>query len=122
LANSPTDEHVPQPRDGSSQYSRGDRPDKAHVATDANGLITDSVYDTACVHDSQHRDDLIQNEKLAVFGDSAYMSQERKTRYHGLARNALDFALGAIAINFTEFIDSNVTSARSLRLHNAKML
>ena len=44
---------------------------KAHVATDAHGLITDDVYDTACVHDSQPMDDLLQNEKLAVFGDSA---------------------------------------------------
>lgn len=129
---------------------------KAHVATDGNGLITDYVYDTASVHDSKHMDHLIRDEKNAVFGDSAYMSQDRqarlaaagvfcgiiqrrvrgqkelrpeqkahnrlcamframvehpfawlkrqsgfrKTRYLGLARNALDFALGAVAINF----------------------
>jgi len=57
------------------------------VATDANGLITDYVYDTACVHDSQHMDDLIQNEKLAVFGDSAYQLLQGMKR-GGMKRGA----------------------------------
>lgn len=134
---------------------------KAHVATDGNGIITDYVYDTAKVHDSQHIDQLIEGEvskdgQGAVFADSAYMDKDRKrrlqeagvfcgiierrvrgqgelteaqkahnrlcasfrayvehsfawmqraggfirTRYRGLARNAIDFALGAIAYNF----------------------
>ena len=129
---------------------------KAHVATDANGIITNYVYDTAKVHDSQHIDQLIENEKQAVFADSAYMNKDRKaklqakgvfcgiierrvrgqteltteqkthnrlcasfrayvehpfawmkntgellrTRYRGLGRNAIDFALNAIAYNF----------------------
>ena len=129
---------------------------KAHVATDAHGVITDYVYDTAKVHDSQHIDQLIEGENQAVFADSAYMNKDRKarlqkrgvfcgiierrvrgqakltaaqethnrlcasfracvehpfawmkhagellwTRYRGFARNAIDFALNAIAYNF----------------------
>ncbi len=129
---------------------------KAHVATDANGIITNYVYDTAKVHDSQHIDQLIEGEDQAVFADSAYMNKDRKarlqqkgvfcgiierrvrgqaeltdeqkthnrlcasfrayveypfawikntgellrTRYRGLARNAIDFALNAMAYNF----------------------
>lgn len=56
---------------------------KAHIATDANGLITDYVYDTASVHDSTHIDQLIQGEKQAVFADSAYMDKDRKARLEG---------------------------------------
>lgn len=55
---------------------------KAHVATDGNGVITDYVYDTAAVHDSQHIDHLIEGEPSggAVFADSAYMDKSRKQR------------------------------------------
>ena len=129
---------------------------KGHIATDANGIITNYVYDTAKVHDSQHIDQLIEGEDQAVFADSAYMNKDRKarlqqkgvfcgiierrvrgqaeltteqkahnrlcapfrayvehpfawikntgellrTRYRGLARNAIDFALNAMAYNF----------------------
>lgn len=129
---------------------------KAHVATDAHGIITDYIYDTARPHDCRHIDQLIAGEKQAVFADSAYMDKQRKarleeggvfcgiierrvrgqpeltaeqkahnrlcaafrafvehpfawmkrtggfmrTRYRGLERNALDFALGAIACNY----------------------
>jgi IS5 family transposase len=131
---------------------------KAHIATDAKGMITDYVYDTAKVHDSQHIDQLIEGETSggAVFADSAYMNKDRKarlqrkgvfcgiierrvrgqaeltdeqkahnrlcasfrayvehpfawmknagellrTRYRGLARNAIDFALNTMAYNF----------------------
>lgn len=129
---------------------------KGHIATDDNGLVTDYVFDTACVHDSKHMDQLIQGEQVAVFADSAYMDKGRKARlakagvfcgiierrvrgqaeltkdqeahnrlcsrframvehpfawmkqgggfrrvrYRGLARNAVDFALGLIAYNF----------------------
>jgi len=129
---------------------------KAHIATDTHGMITDYVYDTAKVHDSQHIDQLIEGEDQAVFADSAYMNKDRKqrleakgvfcgiierrvrgqkeltaeqaahnrccasfrayvehpfawiknagelirTRYRGLARNAIDFGLNAIAYDF----------------------
>jgi len=129
---------------------------KAHISTDGRGLITDYVYDTAKVHDSQHIDQLIENETRAVFADTAYMNRTRRkrlegdgifcgiierrvrgqgeltakqkahnrlcasfraivehpfawikntgelrrTRYRGLVRNAIDFALNAIAYNF----------------------
>ncbi len=53
---------------------------KAHVATDAKGMITDYIYDTAKVHDSQHFDQLVEDEPRggAAFADSAYMSKKRK--------------------------------------------
>ena len=128
---------------------------KGHVATDPRGIVKDYRYDTAKVHDSQHIDDLIEQEKTAVYADSAYMDKERKrtlkergvfcgiverrvrgqdeltepqklhnrmvagiraivehpfawmkrvgagkTRYRGLSRNGLDFALHLVAYNF----------------------
>ena len=51
---------------------------KGHVATDPRGIVKDYRYDTAKVHDSQHIDDLIEQEKTAVYADSAYMDKERK--------------------------------------------
>jgi IS5 family transposase len=127
---------------------------KANVATDARGTITDWVFDTASVHDSNHVDALTERERHAVYADSAYRSKEREARlrargvacmithkrvrgqarlsdeqrahnracstvrafvehprawmvkmgytavrYRGLVRNALDFALTAVAYN-----------------------
>jgi IS5 family transposase len=54
---------------------------KAHIATDANGMIKDYRFDTARVHNSQHIDDLIENEHHGVFADSAYMDQKRKAEF-----------------------------------------
>ena len=129
---------------------------KAHLATDTRGLITDWLFDTARVHDSNHIDDpLTAGESSAVYADSAYRSKDRQAaheargvrcmithkrvrgqteltaeqrrhntacsvvrafvehprawmvkmgytfaRYRGLVRNALDFALCAVAYNF----------------------
>jgi len=128
---------------------------KGHVAPDPRGIVKDYRYDTAKVHDSQHIDDLIEQEKAAVYADSAYMDEERKralkergvfcgiverrvrgqeeltapqklhnrlvagiraivehpfawmkrigvgkTRYRGLSRNGLDFALHLVAYSF----------------------
>ncbi len=61
---------------------------KAHIATDTNGMIKDYLYDTAKVHDSQHIDQLIQDELSgggggsggAVYADSAYMDKKRSSR------------------------------------------
>ena len=57
---------------------------KAHVATDTHGMIKDYRFDTASVHDSQHIDDLIEDETHGVFADSAYMNQKRKQRLEAL--------------------------------------
>jgi IS5 family transposase len=128
---------------------------KAHIATDLRGLITDWVFDSAKVHESNHIDQLTENEQVAVCADSAYRDYGRRdalqargvqcmishkrergqktlsdhqraentaiarvrafvehprawmskmgytaVRYRGLARNALDFALLAVAYNF----------------------
>lgn len=51
---------------------------KAHIATDRRGIITDYVFDTARVHDSQHGDALMAAETQAVYADSAYMDRARK--------------------------------------------
>jgi len=53
---------------------------KAHIATDIHGMITDYVMDTAKVHDSNRMDQLTEGEGQAVYADSAYMDQQRKTR------------------------------------------
>lgn len=51
---------------------------KVHIATDTAGVIKAIRTTTAKVHDSQIIDDLIHDEKKAVFADSGYMSQKRK--------------------------------------------
>ena len=53
---------------------------KAHIATDRQGLIKDYRFTTAKVHDSQCMDELIEEEKIAVYADSAYMDRDRKKR------------------------------------------
>jgi len=53
---------------------------KAHLATDTRGTITDFVFDTAKVHDSNHIDQLTEGENTAVYADSAYSSAERRER------------------------------------------
>ena len=53
---------------------------KAHVNVSKDRFVTDYIFDTAKVHDSKHIDQLIKNEKKAVYADSAYMNQKRKKR------------------------------------------
>jgi len=53
---------------------------KAHIATDTQGLVTDYVFDTARVHDSQYIDQLTEHESQAVYADSAYMAKDRQRR------------------------------------------
>jgi IS5 family transposase len=53
---------------------------KAHLATDARGMITDWVFDSAAPHDSNHVEQLTQGETNAVYADSAYASKERRQR------------------------------------------
>lgn len=52
---------------------------KAHVNVSKDRLVTDYVFDTAKVHDSQHIDQLIEDESSggAVYADSAYMDKQR---------------------------------------------
>ena len=53
---------------------------KGHIATDRNGMIKDYRFDTASTHDSNHIDQLVENEKHSVWADSAYMDNYRKTK------------------------------------------
>ena len=55
---------------------------KAHVGTDTGkGLVHTIVVTNAAVHDSQVMDELLEGEEHAVYGDSAYTSEKRKTGY-----------------------------------------
>lgn len=51
---------------------------KMHTATDTSGLITGVAVSTASHHDSRHIDELIEDEKRAVFADSAYSDAQRR--------------------------------------------
>lgn len=55
---------------------------KAHVNVSKDRIITDYIFDTARVHDSQHIDALIEAEPSggAVYADSAYMDKRRSER------------------------------------------
>lgn len=50
---------------------------RAHVASDRRGIVTDYVYDTACVSEHTHFDHLARNEHKAVFADSGCRSKDR---------------------------------------------
>jgi transposase, IS5 family len=50
---------------------------KASIATDVRGTITDFVYDSAAVHESNHFDQLTAGETIAVFADRAYWGKRR---------------------------------------------
>jgi IS5 family transposase len=55
---------------------------KAHVGTDTGrGLAHSIVVTDAAVHDSQIMDELLHGEELAVYGDKAYTSEEKRTEY-----------------------------------------
>lgn len=51
---------------------------KLHAATDLSGIITGWVVSTASHHDSRYMDELVKDERHAVFADSAYSEQERR--------------------------------------------
>jgi IS5 family transposase len=55
---------------------------KAHVGTDTRrGLAHSIVVTDAAVHDSQVMDKLLHGEEIAVYGDKAYNSGDRKAAY-----------------------------------------
>lgn len=54
---------------------------KLHAAVDqGSAIITDTITSSASDHDSQYIDALIEDEKRAVFADSAYSDRERRQR------------------------------------------
>ena len=55
---------------------------KAHVGTDSRrGLVHSVVVTDAAVHDSRVMDKLLHGEEVAVYGDKAYASAEKKKAY-----------------------------------------
>ena len=59
---------------------------KMHIATDRRGIIKKVIATTAKAHDSTEFDNLTVGENNAVFGDSGYMSKDRKKnlRHNGV--------------------------------------
>jgi IS5 family transposase len=58
---------------------------KAHVGTDTGkGLVHTIVVTNAAVHDSQVMGELVHGEEQAVYGDSAYTSEKRKTGFEAM--------------------------------------
>ena len=57
-----------------------------HIATDRRGIIKKVIATTAKAHDSTEFDNLTVGENNAVFGDSGYMSKDRKKnlRHNGV--------------------------------------
>jgi IS5 family transposase len=53
---------------------------RAHLASDRQGIVTDFIYDTACVSEHTHFDALAEKETRAVFADSGCRSQDRVAR------------------------------------------
>ena len=51
---------------------------KMHIATDRRGIIKKVIATTAKSHDSTQFDKLTVGENKAIFGDSGYMSKDRK--------------------------------------------
>ena len=51
---------------------------KMHTATDVSGIVTGVAVSSASDHDSRHIDELIGNETLAVYADSAYSDAQRR--------------------------------------------
>lgn len=51
---------------------------KMHTATDVSGIVTGVVTSTASHHDSKHIDELVTEEKLVVYADSAYSDEQRR--------------------------------------------
>jgi len=78
----PTQDGLGHTKDAGATYTRKHGKTyhgyKGHVATDPRGIVKEYRYDTAKVHDSRHIDDLIEQEKTAVYADSAYMDKDRK--------------------------------------------
>jgi IS5 family transposase len=53
---------------------------RAHIATDANGIVTDYVYDTAAESEHTHFDHLARHETRKVYADSGCRSKDRVAR------------------------------------------
>jgi len=74
------DEEMKQTKKGNQWYFGM----KAHVGTDSRkGLVHSIVVTNAAVHDSRVMDDLLHGEEQAVYGDKAYVSEEKKQEYEG---------------------------------------
>ncbi len=50
---------------------------EASANTSIDGFMTDDLFDTAKMHDFEHIDDLVKDDKKAVYADSAYMTKAR---------------------------------------------
>jgi len=60
-----------------AKHGRGYHGYRAHIATDARGIITDFVYDTAAESEHTHFDHLAEPETRKVYADSGCRSKAR---------------------------------------------
>lgn len=54
---------------------------KLHVGTDTRGRAHTAVVTTAKVHDSQLLEDLLHGQETVIYGDRAYINEERRQEY-----------------------------------------
>ncbi len=54
---------------------------KAHIGTDVQGVVKKVAVTAASVHDSQMREELLEGETVAVYGDKAYVDDGKKKVY-----------------------------------------
>ena len=54
---------------------------KLHIGTDTNGLAHTAVVTTAKVHDSKKLEDLLHGDEEALYGDRAYIDQQKQQTY-----------------------------------------
>jgi IS5 family transposase len=54
---------------------------KLHVGTDTQGVAHTALVTTAKVHDSQHLEDLLHGEESVIYGDRAYIDQQKQQAY-----------------------------------------
>ena len=66
-----------------AKHGRGYHGYRAHVATDANGIVTDFVYDTAAESEHTHFDRLARDEQDKVYADSGCRSRARVAALEG---------------------------------------
>ena len=54
---------------------------KLHVGTDTKGIAHTAVVTTAKVHDSQQLEELLHGQEKVIYGDRAYIDQEKQQAY-----------------------------------------
>jgi IS5 family transposase len=54
---------------------------KLHVGTDTRGVVHTATVTTAKVHDSQQLEELLHGQETVIYGDRAYINEEKRQAY-----------------------------------------